>query len=64
MASPGTAVPVSKTRLCPFSPNTGGQTAVSFTSPTDYTFQHETGAVEQGNYEAALDVSRQFGLVE
>jgi hypothetical protein len=38
-----------------FSPNTGGQTAVSFTSPTDYTFQHETGAVEQGNYEAVLD---------
>ncbi|HUS34289.1 MAG TPA: hypothetical protein VM680_02945 [Verrucomicrobiae bacterium] len=38
-----------------FSPNTGGQTAVSFTSPTDYTFLHETGAVEQGNYEAARD---------
>jgi hypothetical protein len=28
---------------------------VSFTSPTDYTFLHETGAVEQGNYEAARD---------
>jgi len=38
-----------------FSPNTGGQTAVSFTSPTTYTFQHETGAVEQGTYEAARD---------
>lgn len=38
-----------------FSPNTGGQTAVSFTSPTDYTFLHETGAVEQGTYESALD---------
>jgi hypothetical protein len=38
-----------------FSPNTGGQTAVSFTSPTDYTFLHETGVVEQGNYEAARD---------
>src|SRR5688572_14454183 len=36
-----------------FSPNTGGQTAVSFTSPTAYSFQHETGAVEQGTYQAA-----------
>ena len=38
-----------------FSPNTGGQTAVSFTSDTAYTYQHETGAIEQGNYEAAHD---------
>src|SRR5216110_1435660 len=38
-----------------FSPNTGGQTAVSFTSATAYTFEHETGAVEQGSYEAARD---------
>jgi hypothetical protein len=38
-----------------FSPNTGGQTAVSFTSDTAYTFQHETGAIEQGSYEAQRD---------
>jgi hypothetical protein len=38
-----------------FSPNTGGQTAVSFTSPTTYTFMHETGAVEQGSYEASRE---------
>jgi hypothetical protein len=38
-----------------FSPNTGGQTAVSFTSPTAYTFMHENGAVEQGDYQATLD---------
>lgn len=35
-----------------FSPNTGGQTAVSFTSDTAYTYQHETGAIEQGSYQA------------
>lgn len=38
-----------------FSPNTGGQTAVSFTSSTAYTFQHENGQVSQGNYEATQD---------
>src|SRR3954466_10469976 len=38
-----------------FSPNTGGQTAVSFTSSTAYTFQHEDGAVEQGTYDAQRD---------
>src|SRR5258706_8741401 len=38
-----------------FSPNTGGQTAVTFASSTVYTYQHETGAVEQGTYQAARD---------
>src|ERR1041385_1823359 len=38
-----------------FSPNTGGQTAVSFNSPTAYTFQHEDSTVEQGTYTAARD---------
>jgi hypothetical protein len=28
---------------------------VSFTSPTTYTYLHETGAVEQGSYEASRD---------
>jgi hypothetical protein len=49
--APGTL----EARSYDFSPNTGGQTAVSFTSPTAYTFQHENGAVEQGTYQAARD---------
>jgi hypothetical protein len=44
-----------ETRSYDFSPNTGGQTAVSFTSPTAYTFQHEDGTVEQGTYQALRD---------
>jgi hypothetical protein len=52
----GTVAPASlEGRSYDFSPNTGGQTAVSFTSSTAYKFQHETGAVSQGNYEATQD---------
>jgi hypothetical protein len=38
-----------------FSPNTGGQTAVSFVSDNNYNFMHENGAIEQGSYEAVLN---------
>lgn len=33
--------------------NDGGATAVSFNSASDYTFQHASGSVEAGNYNAA-----------
>jgi hypothetical protein len=50
----GTVAPESlEGRSYDFSPNTGGQTAVTFASATSYTFMHETGAVDQGTYEAA-----------
>ncbi len=41
------------TRSYNFSETSGAQSAVSFTSDTTYTFQHPTGAVENGTYQSA-----------
>ena len=50
----GTVAPESlEGRSYDFSPNTGGQTAVTFASSSSYTFMHESGAVDQGTYESA-----------
>ena len=52
--TPAIVAPASlETRSYDLNPNTGGQTAVSFTSATAYTFKHETGATDQGTYQAS-----------